>query len=213
MQCCKLKTLIYLTILLGSLCLNQVDAQEWKLEKQKGQVQIYSQQTESGYKNVLAKTTVKAPAKALVALLDDISAGPDWIHNCLGIKLIEQLSTSEKLMQTFFSAPWPVKNRDMVTLSHTQYLDDKIQITITDKSTHIEPHKKYVRMHSVMGVWQAQVNAQGLTEITYQGGGNPGGNLPTFLANKEVITSFYHTFINLTQIILAAKYQPTEITN
>ena len=188
-------------------------AETWQLEKQKGKTSVYSQNTESGYKEVLAKTLVKAHPKALIALLGDISLAPEWIHNCLEIQVIKDLSPSERLINTFFAAPWPIKDRDMVTLSTTTITDDLVQISISDRSEIIASHTKFVRMQNMHGKWKAKPLDNGLTEITYQGGGDPGGSLPTFIANKELISSIYHTFLNLNKVIGQEKYQPNEITN
>jgi hypothetical protein len=61
-------------------------------------------------------------------------------------------------------------------------------------------------------LWQANPLGEGRSEITYTGGGNPGGNLPTIIANKELITSMFKTFENLSKVILLDKYQSIEIT-
>jgi hypothetical protein len=209
----KLKTVVYLTVLSYVISSSATWANSWELEKQKSKVTVYSQKTASGYRQVLAKTKVKAPPSALTALLNDNHFAPEWIHNCLEVKILEELSPSERLINTFFAAPWPVKDRDMVTLSTTRIIGGIVEIEISDRSDAITPHAKFVRMKNMYGLWKATPLANGITEISYQGGGDPGGNLPAFIANRELVSSIYHTFLNLNQVIVKEKYQSKEITN
>ena len=210
MQCKAIKTVVCFLVLITLLNIKVSWAVDWKLEKQKDNVSIYSKQTDSGYKEILVKTIVDANPHALVALLADVSFSSEWIDKCLDVKILDKASPSERLINTFFSAPWPVKDRDMVTLSTTTFTNNSVQIKISDRSDATPHHPKYVRMQNMHGIWEASALQNGKSEITYSGGGNPGGKLPTFLANKELITSMFKTFQNLTKVILLDEYQPID---
>ena len=199
-----------LTVLLAS---NTSWANDWKLEKQKNNVSIYSKKADTGYKKILVKTTVEANPHALIALLDDVAFTSQWIHNCIEVKILDQISPTERLINSFFTAPWPVKNRDMVFYSKTTFSNNTVQIEITDRGDTTPQHPKYVRMQNMYGLWQASALDDGRSEITYTGSGNPGGNLPTFLANKELINSMFKTFQNLNKVILLDEYQLIQITD
>jgi hypothetical protein len=207
MQCKAIKTASNFLLLVALLMSNACWAEDWKLEKQKNTVSIYSKKTESGYKEIKVKTIVETHPHALLALFNDIAFSPEWIHNCIGVELLEEVSPTQRLVNTFFEAPWPVKNRDMVTLYTTTYSDLAVQIKISNKSEAISNHKKFVRMQNMHGLWEANAIEEGKSEIIYTGGGNPGGNLPTFLANGELISSMFKTFQNLNKVILLDKYQ------
>ena len=213
MQCKAIKTAVCFLVLAVLLQTSTSWADEWKLEKQKNNVSIYSKQTESGYKEILVKTIVEASPHALVALLDDVTFSPQWIHNCIEVKILSEVSLTERLVNSFFAAPWPIKDRDMVTLSTTIYGDNNVQIEISDRGDATPHHAKYVRMQNMHGLWEAYTLENGKSEITYTGGGNPGGNLPTFIANRELISSMFKTFQNLNKVILFDVYQPIEITD
>jgi hypothetical protein len=101
----------------------------------------------------------------------------------------------------------------MVTFSTTTLSDKKVRIEISDRGD-VSPHNsKYVRMQKVHGLWEANTLENGKSEITYTGGGNPGGNIPIFIANNELITSAFKTFQNLNKVIVLQEYQPIKITN
>jgi hypothetical protein len=135
------------------------------------------------------------------------------MHNCIEVKILDEISPTERLVNSFFAAPWPVKDRDMIFYSKTTFTNNTVKIEISDKGDSIPEHSKYVRMQNMYGLWEASPLENGRTEITYTGSGNPGGNLPTFIANKELITSMFKTFQNLNKVILLDEYQPLKITN
>ncbi|MEP0176150.1 MAG: START domain-containing protein [Paraglaciecola sp.] len=208
MQCSTSKTVAYLILSMCSILSNQTYAEAWSLKKQKHNVSVYSQKTESGYDQVLAKTQVQAHPLALVALFDDIEACPKWIHNCIKVSILEKVSATESLVNTFFDAPWPVRDRDMVTYSTTSFINDSVTIELTDKNQAIPEHTKFVRMKNMHGIWKATPISNGMTEVSYQGGGDPGGKLPTFLTNRELVNSLYNTLLSLKEIMPLEKYQP-----
>jgi hypothetical protein len=213
MQCKAIKTTVYFWILSVLLNTHPSWADDWKLEKQKNNVSIYSKQTDSGYKEILVKTIVEADPHALISLLDDVAFTSKWIHNCIEVRILDEISPTKRLVSTFFEAPWPVKDRDMVTFSSTTFTDSTVKIEIYDRGDTQPHHPKYVRMQNMHGVWEAIGLKSGKSEITYTGGGNPGGNLPTFIANKELIASMFKTFQNLNKVILLDEYQPIKITD
>lgn len=207
MQCKAIKTASNLVLLTMLLISHSSWAEDWKLEKQKNTVTIYSKQTDSGYKEIMVKTIVETHPQALIALFNDMAFSPHWIHNCIAVEMLEVVSPTQRLVNTFFEAPWPVKNRDMVTLYSTTYSDLGVKIKMSDKGDATPHHKNFVRMQNMHGLWEAKSIEEGKSEITYTGGGNPGGNLPTFLANGELISSMFKTFQNLNKVILLDKYQ------
>ncbi|MBU3005256.1 START domain-containing protein [Paraglaciecola arctica] len=202
------KTTIIIAVLSGFFLSFASRANDWELEKQQNAVSIYSKSTDSGYKEIKVTTTVESNPHALIALFNDVSFSSQWIHNCIEVETLQEVSPSQRLVNTFFEAPWPVKDRDMVTLSTITTSKLAVQIEISDRSDAIPQHDKFVRMQNMHGLWEAVSLEEGKSEITYTGGGNPGGNLPTFIANKELITSMFNTFQNLRKVIVLEQFQP-----
>ena len=213
MQCKAIKTAVYLLVLTALLNSKTSWADDWKLERQKSDISIYSKKTDTGYKKILGKVIVAANPYALIALLDDVAFAPQWIHNCTEVKILDEISPTERVINSFFAAPWPVKDRDMVFYSKTTFSDNAVQIEISDRGASTPHHPKYIRMQNMHGLWQAHELQDGRSEVTYTGSGNPGGNLPTFLANKELISNLLKTLQNLSKVILLEEYQPIVITD
>lgn len=202
----------YFTMLSHAVC------QEWQLEKSKDSVQVYSrdnsgQQNSKGYKEILALTTVKAAPSALLNLLNDIERAPQWIDSCIKVVLLSDLDDKYKLVQSTFSAPWPLNNRDMLTKSLTTFQDRQIIIDVMDAGQTLSLQKNTVRMTDIQGQWTIKTLDEGEIEIRYQGSGNPAGNIPIWLANKVLIDSTYNTFINLSSLVTEDRYQHAQITH
>jgi ribosome-associated toxin RatA of RatAB toxin-antitoxin module len=187
-------------------------AQDWRLEKSQEHTEVFSRenthtQTNSDYKEILAITLVKVSPLALLNLLNDIKRAPQWIDNCVGVNILSSQDEDKKIVQSTFSAPWPLLDRDMVTKSTTKFTDKQIIIEISDVGDLYPTSQKIVRMVDVHGRWTIKSIDKNLVEIRYQGSGNPAGNIPAWLANKVLIDSTFKTFINLSQIITDDSYQ------
>jgi hypothetical protein len=187
-------------------------AQEWKLEKQQQQITVSSKKSDSGYKNILATTIVKSRPEALLHLFDDVERGPLWIANCIKVEVISAPSENERIVHSYFSAPWPIKDRDMVTYSLSSVQQDSLSIVISNSGDTYPTNEAYVRMQNMFGEWKVNELANGEIQISYQGGGNPAGKLPRWVANKALIGATFETFINLTNIIVDDRYQQAQIT-
>lgn len=202
------KSLFYLLVVCqAGLC----HAQDWKLEKQEQQITVSSKQSDSGYKKILAKTVVKSRPEALLRLFYDVERGPLWIANCIKVEVISAPSQNERIVHSYFSAPWPIKGRDMVTYSLTKVQQNSLSIIISNRGNVYPLNEAYVRMQDMFGEWQVSELANGEIQISYQGGGNPAGKLPRWLANKALIDATFETFINLTDIIVDDRYQQPQI--
>jgi hypothetical protein len=85
----------------------------------------------------------------------------------------------------------------MVTKSITYYKDKRLYIDIIDASTQYPELANFVRIRDVSGQWVLYSASHGVTIIEYRGKANPGGNIPTWLANRTLISSMSETFENI----------------
>ena len=204
------------------LCLFAINAahseEQWVLEKSQGPIEVLSRHiSQDGslqpQKEIWAKTVVKASPSSLLRLLNDLSQGPHWIDNCIDLRLLKGGDLNINIVQSTFSAPWPMQNRDMVTQSITHIEGDSIIINIQDVGQQFPKQKNTVRMTNIQGQWTVTKIAPDLIEINYQGSGNASGNIPLWLANKVLVDSTYQTFLQLSDIISHDKYQLALITH
>lgn len=195
------------------LCMFQAVAVEasWNIAKQDNGVTVYKRDTASGHVEVKAVTQVKASATALLALLDDTDIGPKWIANCKKVKTLEWFGRYERTVQSFFNAPWPLSDRDMITYSLARYNKDAniLTIDITDKGMEYPRPSHVVRIKHVKGRWSVSPVSKDTVEITYEGYGEPSGNIPAWLANSLIVSATFETFSNMRRFITHPKYQAT----
>lgn len=182
--------------------------ESWSLYKSDDNVKVYSHKTATGHIEVKAVAIVKAIPGALIALLHDAQRGPEWIANCRQV-VIETKSVHKRIIHAYYSAPWPVEDRDMVIDSVIHYDPQarKLTISVQDVGDQYPLERNYVRMQHVSGEWQAiQLNHQ-QTQISYQGQGSAAGHIPLWLENKLLLSSTYETFLNMATVIEEDVYQ------
>lgn len=170
----------------------------WQFVKNEGNVDISIQNTQSGYYRIKARMIVSGKPSELINILDNVDHACDWIDSCKKVSIIDTPDNNTRIVHTFFKAPWPVKDRDMVTFSQIAWSSNgDLTINVEDYSDKIGPSESYVRMQNVTGVWHAIKLADGQVEISYQGYGEPAGNLPVWLANRISVSSTLATFSSL----------------
>jgi hypothetical protein len=179
------------------------------LEKDQNGVTVHSRETSNGYIEVKAHTQVKTDPSSLIKLLDDTNAAPEWIAHCRSVEIIDWFANTKRTVRTNFSAPWPIKDRDMITASSATIdpIDKSVVINVSDKGNQYATLSNYQRMRNVQGTWTTKVLDNGILDISYQGYGEAAGSIPKWLANKLLISSTHETFSELRKVIVLKKYQ------
>lgn len=182
------------------------EAQEWTLAKHENGVEVYSRTLANNLLQIKALTTVKGNHQAFLSLVGDVEHCNTWIANCTKIEIIEASKQNTSVVHSFFNAPWPIKDRDMVTRNTHVKQDQRLNIFIEDVGQQYPTQPKYVRMTDVSGKWQLVEMADGSMSVSYVGSGNPSGNLPDWLARRVLLDSTFKTFSQLKSVINQAKY-------
>lgn len=138
-------------------------------------------------------------------LLEDSDNVPNWIDNVSASQVLMQISETENIVYTQFKAPWPARNRDMVTYSQYSVEDGQFVLSIKDASNYLAKESGYIRIYDVDALWTLQPLTNGNTYITYTAYANAGGILPNWLMNKLSIGSALSTFKGLKEQL--PKYQ------
>lgn len=200
--------LLRISLLISLLVISHI-SQAWELHQDEDNVQIYQKHSENSDFEVKATTVVKASVGSLLRLFDDTNVAPLWIDRCRRVELLEWFGNEKRLVHTYFSSPWPLQDRDMVTLANIEISDDEaelnIQIVDKGKERQLLPH--YTRMQEVKGHWRAERLDSGRLRITYIGSGDAGGNVPGWLSNRLLLASTHNTFVNLRKMVVLDKYQ------
>ncbi|ENP8373869.1 START domain-containing protein [Vibrio alginolyticus] len=172
--------------------------ENWQFESDKNGITSYSREHSDGLVEIRARMFTPTSYGAFLTLLEDSDNIPNWIDNASHSRVLNQISATENIVYTQFKAPWPAKNRDMVTYS--KYWVDELGFTIEIKSapdSYLAEQNGYVRIRSVDATWELQKLTNDTTLVEYKAFADPGGLLPNWLINKLSKESAWATFSNL----------------
>lgn len=179
-----------LTVLMAAAA----QAEDWKVAKDEGGINIsLSEVAGSKYKAYRGVTTIKASVAKLRGLQEDVVGACTWIHECKAQKLLKY-DGAKTWTYTQFNTPWPVTPRDSVLLvTSEQGADGTLTRTLKGEPTYIPEEKGFVRVAQVEGFWKFVPKGADQTEVTYQVHTEPGGSVPSWLANKFVVDAPFNT--------------------
>lgn len=189
---------IFVFTLIASNYINAKPSAGWNFESDQDGITIYSREHSDGLVEIRARMFTPTTYSAFLTLLEDTANVPNWITNVSLSRVIKQISPTENIVYTQFSAPWPAKDRDMVTYS--QYSHDDIGFTLEIKDapqTSLPKQDGYIRITDVQATWTLQKLTNGYSLIEYVAFADPGGDLPDWLANKLAKESARSTFEGL----------------
>ncbi|MDG3084998.1 START domain-containing protein [Vibrio hannami] len=178
----------------------------WQFDSDNNGITIHSREHKEGLVEIRVRMFTPTSYGAFLTLLEDSENVPNWIDKASHSRVLRQISATENIVYTQFSAPWPARNRDMVTYS--KYWVDELgfNLTITDApESALTKQKGYVRIRSVKASWMLQKLTNGTTLIEYKAFADPGGMLPNWLINKLSRQGAQSTFEGLREQL--PKYQ------
>ena len=170
----------------------------WQFDSNNDGISIYSREHQAGLVEIRAQMFTPTSYGAFLTLLEDSDNVPNWIDNASDSRVIHQISATENIVYTQFKAPWPARDRDMVTYS--KYWIDELGFTIQIKdapTSTLAEQNGYIRIRSVDARWTLHKLSNGNTLVEYTAFADAGGLLPDWLMNKLAKQSARNTFHNL----------------
>ncbi|SEF47234.1 START domain-containing protein [Vibrio hangzhouensis] len=189
--------MLFSTLLLtGSL--SAEESRYWQFDSNIDGITIYTREHTDGLVEIRAQMFTPTTYSAFLTLLEDSENVPNWIDNTSHSQVLRQISVNENIVYTQFKAPWPVRDRDMVTYSKYWVDDFGFTLKIHDApEPSLAKQNGYIRITSVEASWTLQKLTNGTTLIEYKAYADPGGLLPAWLINKLSTQSARATFNNL----------------
>lgn len=179
-----------LTVLLAGVA----QAEDWQVAKDEEGIKVsLSDVPGSKYKAYRGVTTINASVARLRALQEDVVGACAWIHECQSQKLLKH-EGNKAWTYTRFNTPWPVTPRDSILLiTSEEGADGSLTRNIDEQSSYLPEEKGFVRVAEVKGFWKLVPKGPNQTEVTYQVHTDPGGSVPSWLANKFVVDAPFNT--------------------
>jgi len=179
-------------------------SQEWKLKKDKNDIQVFIRKLDSAsiyeYKAVLVANST--PEKALKVITDGNNLWK-WNHQTSESKTIKKYSDKEFVFWMKNDFTWPVKSRDNVVKVHVLFQEnDTIKIDLLPERSNLVPEKENcIRMTDFKGRWLIISKPENKIEVTQQLYGDPERNLPAWALNAMLTNAPYNTFLNLKELL------------
>lgn len=168
-------------------------AEDWKQAKNEDGIKVdLTEVAGSDYKAYRGVTLIKAPLAKVRALQEDVVGACAWIHECKSQKLLKS-EGNQSWTYTQFNTPWPVTPRDSILhVTTTEEADGSLTRKLEGVPKYLPEEKGFVRVAKVQGFWKLQPKDGG-TEVTYQVHTEPGGSVPSMVANKFVVDAPFNT--------------------
>ncbi|MBV7586765.1 START domain-containing protein [Pseudomonas sp. PDM33] len=196
---------LLLALVLTAPALAHAQAADWKLAKDEDGVKVYlSEVPGSRYKSFRGVTLVKADVATLGHLQENLRVSCAWLYACAQMRLLKY---SDEAIWVYLDTklPWPAAPRDLVLKVSTEETPDGGMIRHLQAAPDYIPQvKDRIRVPSVSGTWQMVPKGPKLTEVTYEMRGEPGGSVPSWLANQFVVDA---PFESLRMLKLVAEHQ------
>jgi hypothetical protein len=169
-------------------------AQDWQVAKEQDGIKVsLSEVAGSKYKAYRGVTVMKTTMTKLRALQEDVSGACAWIHECKTQKLLKH-EGNQSWTYTQFNTPWPVTSRDSVLqVTTVEGADGSLTRNLKGVPTYLPEEQGFVRVAQVDGFWKFTPKGADQIEVTYQVHTEPGGDVPSWLANKFVVDAPFNT--------------------
>lgn len=176
------------------------ETSEWKLELDKNGISVYTRKIpDSDYLQIKAETTISAPAKQIHDIVSDANQLPNWLFELADAKVVKQITETQRQTYMISDLPWPLADRHYVVENqyglvengnYYHYTFDKIDAPVEGEG-----------MESVNGFVNIIPNETGGSHIVYQLHVEPGGVVPSWLANLFLIEGPYETLLSLNNLV------------
>ncbi len=180
-------------------------AADWQLELDEDGVKHYTKKSSiSPVKSFKTVTTIKASLSSLVALLNDSSQFPEWMHKTLEVEKIRDISSQESLVYQVIDAPWPAKDQDNVLYSKWSQDPSTLVVTkkIVSEPQYINEFKNRQRQQFFNAEWSLKPLAGGKVEIVYTAEIHPGVEAREWMVELLAYEMPYKTMQNLRRVSL-----------
>ena len=201
------------TLLLVFISLSTFAQEEWQLKRDKTGVKVYTKHVEgSGLKAIKATMTFPSDLSTCVAVLRDIPHLTELFPDCEKTEKVTQ-TDNDQVHYLHLNAPWPVTDRDATFHLTYEYRPESETVFIqADIINEKYPEQGgMIRLTKGIGTWTFK-KAGDQTELIYRFHGEPGGNIPDWLANSVVEDNPLEMLQNYRELVKLPRYQGKHFT-
>jgi hypothetical protein len=193
-----------------ALSFSGIGQEGWKLQKDKDGIKVYTRDSDkSAFDEFRATMQLNQSIHSFVAVMRDVESLQKWAYNVKNARPLMILGDSLQYYYSEVSIPFPFTDRDGIYRNSYTWKSDSslLVIDIDILPDYIEKKEGFVRIPFGKGFWRVKVLEDKRIDITFQMVVDPGGGVPSWLANMFVNETPTYTLTKLREIIVKEKYQ------
>lgn len=171
----------------------------WRLDREQDGIVVYTRPVEgSGIREFKGSARVAASVDSIRALLRDADHFKDWFPNTIESRLLDR-EGNVAYQYSVLDLPWPVSDRDNVFRSETETdsATGRISIRVTAAPDYHPEQPERVRVRRAIGQWLLEPVSPGETQVTFTMHLEPGGGVPQWLINTQVVETPFDALTHL----------------
>lgn len=182
---------------------------DWRLEREEDGIRVFTRAVEdSPYRAVRATMELDVAVSALVALVMDTDACPEWAAFCKEAFIVEPVSETEAWIYTHNDMPWPVTDRDAV--SHVRWYRDlesgAVWMDAIADPEHMPEERGRVRLRDAVSSWRFAPLAHGTVEVSTEAHVDPAGPVPAWITNRLLVDAPLETMQKMRAVLATGRY-------
>ncbi|MCH2558188.1 MAG: START domain-containing protein [Alcanivorax sp.] len=183
----------------------------WSLISDLQQVRVF-RQNDGGHDFAIRGTTRFAlrDEYALVAVLRDYAAYPQWLHFVTGVDELAPGADGARRLRFTTRLPWPLRDREALLESRLvpgPTTTDQVTVALSNRPRLLPPDPDYVRVPRLHGSLAFRRLGDDRVEVDYRLRLDPGGDLPAWLARLLLRDAAHFTLRRLRAAVRQPRYQ------
>jgi hypothetical protein len=183
------------------ILVNPFPEPEWNLKKDKDGIKIYIRDVEgSSFDEFMAITTIEeSTLNEVLTVILDVKNYESLFPDCMNPKVLKQDGEYYSIVYTQTKGPFAVKDRDSVFEQKNQIGNNGkyAKISLMSMPGYFAENKDFVRIRKGSGFWELEEDDNKNVKVIYQFHGEPGGEIPAWVANSFVVGQPFETLKNL----------------
>lgn len=187
----------------------------WELVKEfpEEDVKIFYRTNKNGRVMFRGITHYRSSLSSFVELIRAVEVHPEFVFRTLEARVLKEVSEAERFAYVLSDAPWPFKKRDSVVHVFFEQNPRTLAVTISASSVSdfIPEDTSKVRVTDIASYWKFVPVKDGRIKIIFQGYGEPGGNIPTWVYRNFCKLLLWkmpcETFRDMKKIIKRERFQ------
>ena len=179
---------------------------DWELRKNENGIAVYTRYAEgSDLKEVRVVSEVNSTLNGCVALIMDLKNYPNWIYACSEASVLSVVNSQERYQYQVTDVPWPVSDRDVVSYFKIGQDESTKIVTTTNSSDpgRIPEKEGRVRVQYFKTTYKLSPLPNGKVKVEFELYVDPGGNIPAWLINANIVTAPYKTTLAMMKQLTA----------